>query len=50
MKATLIGLVLLGATVVAAPTWRVEKGDVRVICSMRSAAASMRRPLPSAGW
>ena len=34
MKATLIGLVLLGATVVAAPTWRVEKGDVRVICSM----------------
>ena len=34
MKATLIGLALLGATVVAAPTWRVEKGDIRVICSM----------------
>ena len=34
MKATLIGLALLGATVVGAPAWRVEKGDVRVICSM----------------
>src|SRR4030095_12114989 len=34
MKWTLVGVVLLGATVVAANTWRVGQGDVRVICPM----------------
>ena len=50
MKATLIGLVLLGATVVAAPTWRVEKGDIRVICSMTIGGSFDARPPLSAGW
>jgi polyisoprenoid-binding protein YceI len=34
MKSTLIGLVLVAATVVTANTWRVGQGDVRVICPM----------------
>jgi polyisoprenoid-binding protein YceI len=34
MKSTLIGLVLVGATVAAANPWRVAQGDVRVICPM----------------
>jgi polyisoprenoid-binding protein YceI len=34
VKLTLVGLVLAGATVVAANTWRVGPGDVRVICPM----------------
>ena len=34
MKSTLVGLGLAGATVVAANTWRVGQGDVRVICPM----------------
>ena len=31
---TLVGLILTGATTTAANTWRVEQGDVRVICPM----------------
>jgi polyisoprenoid-binding protein YceI len=34
MKSTLVMLGLAGATVVAAHTWRVGQGDVRVICPM----------------
>jgi polyisoprenoid-binding protein YceI len=34
MKWTLVMLGLVGATVVAANTWRVGQGDVRVICPM----------------
>ena len=34
MKSTLVVLGLAGATVAAAPTWRVGQGDVRVICPM----------------
>ena len=34
MKTTLVGLVLAGATVVTASTWRVGQGDVRVICPL----------------
>jgi polyisoprenoid-binding protein YceI len=34
MKSTLVVLGLAGATVVAANTWRVGQGDVRVICPM----------------
>ena len=34
VTSTLVGLVLAGATVVAADTWRVGTGDVRVICPM----------------
>jgi polyisoprenoid-binding protein YceI len=34
MTSTLIGLALVGATLVTANTWRVGQGDVRVICPM----------------
>ena len=34
MKSTLVVLSLAGATLVAANTWRVGQGDVRVICPM----------------
>jgi polyisoprenoid-binding protein YceI len=34
MKTTLVALVLAGATVFTANMWRVEQGDVRVICPM----------------
>jgi polyisoprenoid-binding protein YceI len=34
MKSTLIGLVLAGATIVTANTWRVDQADVRVTCPM----------------
>ena len=34
MKSTLVVLCLAGATVVAANTWRVGPGDVRVNCPM----------------
>jgi polyisoprenoid-binding protein YceI len=34
MKSTLVGLVLAGAVVMTANTWRVAHGDVRVICPM----------------
>ena len=34
VTSTLVGLVLAGATVVAADTWHVGPGDVRVICPM----------------
>ena len=34
MKSVLVGLVLVGATVVTPGTWRVEQGAVRVICPM----------------
>jgi len=34
MKSTLVVLSLVGATAVAANTWRVGQGDVRVICPM----------------
>ena len=34
MKSTLAVLGLAGATIVAANTWRVEQGDVHVICPM----------------
>jgi hypothetical protein len=34
MKSILVGLVLSGATIVTADTWRVGPGDVRVICPM----------------
>ncbi|MEO8077898.1 MAG: YceI family protein [Acidobacteriota bacterium] len=34
MKSMLVVLGLAGATVVAANTWRVEQGDVHVICPM----------------
>jgi polyisoprenoid-binding protein YceI len=34
MKSILLGLALAGATVMAANTWRVGQGDVRVICPM----------------
>ena len=44
MKSTLIGLVLLGSTVVAANTWRVGQGDVRVICPMTIGGSFDARP------
>ena len=34
MKSTFVGLVLVGATVATANTWRVGQGDIRVICPM----------------
>ena len=34
MKSTLFVLSLVGATVTAAPAWRVGPGDVRVVCPM----------------
>src|SRR6476646_11230357 len=34
MKSTLLALVLAGTLVVTPNTWRVEHGDVRVICPM----------------
>ena len=34
MKSTLVVLGFAGATIVAANTWRVEQGDIRVICPM----------------
>jgi hypothetical protein len=34
MRSTLVVLSLVGTTVVAANTWRVTEGDVRVICPM----------------
>jgi polyisoprenoid-binding protein YceI len=34
MKWIIVGLLLVGATVATASTWRVGRGDVRVICPM----------------
>ena len=34
MKSILVGLALVGATVVTPTTWRVEQGAIRVICPM----------------
>ena len=34
MKSAFVGLVLVGATVIDPPTFRVDQGDVRVVCRM----------------